>query len=95
MATCSATFTLLDAPLTLAQLAIHLATRQNFLIHPCRERALRALQMVAGAYGYEITFDAAREMVRLQYRHTPQPCVCNAPAVHLSATQQMKLSWGR
>ena len=92
MGLCTASFTLLDAPLTLAQLAGHLATRKNFLIHPCRERALRSLQIVAGPYGYDVVFDPEMELVALQYRHSLEPCLCEAPANHLSATQQMRLA---
>jgi hypothetical protein len=90
MAACSATFTLLETPLTLAELAVHLATRQNFLLHPCRERALRALEIVAGPYGYDVTFHPEEELARLQYRFTPARCVCEAPGAHLSEAQQLK-----
>lgn len=72
MASSRASFTLLNAPLTLAELAVHLATRKNFVIHPCRERSLRALHMVAGPYGYNVLFDADRELVTLEYRHGPE-----------------------
>jgi hypothetical protein len=72
MASCRASFTHLTAPLTLAELAVHLATRKNFVIHPCRERSLRPLHMLAGPYGYNVLFDADRELVTLQYRHGPQ-----------------------
>jgi hypothetical protein len=92
MSSCSATFTLLDAPLTLAELAGHLATRKNFLLHPCRERALRAVQIVAGPYGYEVFFDREKELVTLQYRHSSRPCFCTAPLDHLSETQQIRLA---
>jgi hypothetical protein len=92
MATCSASFTLLDAPLSLAQLAGHLATRKNFLIYPCRERALRAIQMVAGPYGYEVVFDPDMELVALQYRHSTEPCLCDAPAAHLRASQMIRIT---
>ena len=92
MGTCSATFVLLDAPLTLAELAAHLSTRKNFLLHPCRERALRTVQIVAGPYGYEVLFDSQKELVTLQYRHTTQPCFCTAPVDHLSETQQIRLA---
>ncbi len=95
MASCSASFTLLNAPLTLAELAAHLATRKDFLLHPCRERSLRPLQIVAGPYGYEVLFDAEKELVTLQYRHSARPCLCEAPSNHLSATQQIRLSWRR
>ena len=92
MATCSASFVLLDAPLTLAHLAGHLATRKNFLLYPCRERNLRALQIVAGPYGYEVVFDAEMELVALLYRQSTEPCLCDAPAAHLRASQLLRLA---
>ena len=53
MQACSATFTLLEAPITLAALAKHLATRQDFVLYPCQSSALNVLQLVAPPYGYE------------------------------------------
>jgi hypothetical protein len=81
----------LEAPLTLAELARYLATRKNFLLHPCRIGAVRALQIVAQPYGYEISFDAEEEIICLQYRQSTQPCVCDGAASHLSAAQKLKL----
>src|SRR5688572_12405863 len=88
---CSARFILLEAPLTLAELARYLATRKNFLLHPCRNGAVRMLQLVAQPYGYEVSFDAEKEIVCLQYRQSTQPCVCEGAVSHLSAAQQLKL----
>jgi len=91
VAKCSARFVLLEAPLTLAELARHLATRKNFLLHPCRASAVRTLEVVARPYGYEVSFEAEEEIACLQYRRSMEPCLCRGAVSHLSAKQQLKL----
>jgi hypothetical protein len=91
MPKCSTEYVLLEAPLTLAELARHLATRKNFLLHPCGGSVVRALEVVARPYGYEVSFDAEEEVARLQHSGSAQACLCEGAASHLSATQQLKL----
>lgn len=91
MLKCSTQFVLLEAPLTLAELARHLATGKNFLLHPCGISVVRALEVVAQPYGYEVIFDADEEIVCLRRRGTAESCVCTNVSAHLSATEQLRL----
>ena len=91
MPKCSTEYVLLEAPLTLAELARHLATRKNFLFHPCGNSVVRALEVVARPYGYTVTFDAEGEVACLLHSSTAQHCDCDGAFSHLSARQQLKL----
>jgi hypothetical protein len=92
MQACSATFTLLEAPIALTALAGHLATRRDFILYPCQANALSVLQLVAQPYGYDTVFHTKEEIVCLRYRGNAQRCVCGAIGDHLSMARQFKLS---
>ena len=91
MPKCSAEYILLEAPLTLAELARHLATRKNFLLHPCGTGVGRALEVVARPYGYSVSFDAEEEVACLHYSGSTQPCCCEGAVSHLSDEEQLRL----
>ena len=91
MLKCSTQFVLLEAPLTLAELARHLATGKNFVLHPCGISVVRALEVVARPYGYEVIFDAKEEIVCLRHPGSAESCLCTDVASHLSETQRLRL----
>ena len=74
MQACAASFSLLEAPISLADLARHLATRKDFILYPCQASALNALQLVTPAYGYDAEFHAEGEFISLRHRRSDQPC---------------------
>ncbi|HWN96960.1 MAG TPA: hypothetical protein VNT99_18165 [Methylomirabilota bacterium] len=91
MRACLATFTLLEAPIALAELARHLATRQDFILSPCRPGALSVLQLVTEPYGYDVEFHAEGDLACLRYRGSEQRCLCGNILAHLSSSQQIRL----
>ena len=91
MQACAASFALLEAPITLAELAQHLATRQDFILYPCQASALNVLQLVAPAYGYDAEFHPQGEYVSLRHRRGDAPCVCSSIAEHLSSWPHVRV----
>ena len=91
MDACTADFALLEAPITLADLARHLATRKDFILYPCQASALNILQLVAPAYGYDAEFHPEAECVSLRHRRSEPQCGCGIVGDHLTSWPQLRV----
>jgi hypothetical protein len=91
MQACATNFALLEAPITLAELARHLATRKDFILYPCQAGALNILQLVAPAYGYDAEFHPDGEYVTLRHRRSEQQCECEVVVDPLTDWPQLRV----
>lgn len=63
----------IPVPISLIDLARHLATRRHFVLKPCGRGNLEVLQVVAAPYGYAVTFAQEEEAMYLRYLGEREP----------------------